>query len=141
MKAERARLARLQRLERIRAIAKQAAAGEAARAESTLAQLEALAARTARLAGDYAGPGSAADGWALRQWGDFSGGLYRVHAATLDDAERARAFADEKQGALARAERSRAAVEERADRQAERVARGKETPALGGRRRSGTELD
>jgi hypothetical protein len=141
MKAERARLVRLNRLERIRAIAKQGAALEAAQAESTLSKLQALADRTAQLAGDYAGHGGASDGWALRQWRTFSGSLQRVHESTLSDAARARDLADSKMIELARAERRRAAVEERAGRQASDIARGSQLPVLGARRPVGTDRE
>lgn len=141
MKAERDRLKRLQRLERVRAIAKQAAMVEAAEAESTLAQLHALAERTRLLAADYAGRNEARDGAALRHAGSFARGLHQVYQATAGDAQRARAVADGKMVALGQAERSRAAVEERADRQARHIAKGVETPALGTRKGFGTDLE
>ena len=141
MKAERARLVRLNRLERIRAIAKQDAALEAAKAESTLSRLQALADRTAQLAGEYAGHGGASDGWSLRQRRSFSGSLQRVHETTLSDAARARDLADGKMIELARAERRRAAVEDRAGRQASDIARGSQQPVLAARRTVGTDRE
>jgi len=141
MKAERARLKRLQRLERVRDIARQTAAAEAAQAEGTLAQLEALAERTRRLAADYATRGGAADGAALRQLTSFTGGLQKIHASTTSDADRARLFADGKMAALAAAERRRAAVGERAEKQARVIAEGRESPALGTRKGFGTGLE
>ena len=141
MKAERVRLARLHRLERVRAIARQAAASEAAQAEGALAQLEALAERTRRLAADYAGRNEAMDGAALRGLLGFAGSLQGISASTASDAVQARAFADLKLAHLAEAERRRAAVEDRAQRQAERMAKGENAPASGSRRRFGTGLE
>ena len=142
MKAEHARLKRLQRLERVRDIAKQAAAAEAAKAEGTLAQLLALAERTRRLADDYGTPGNGpTDGWFLTQHRRFGSGLEGVRAATLRDAERARAEADAKLAALGQAERRRAAVGDRAEAQERRIAKTDSAPSLGARRRFGTVLD
>jgi hypothetical protein len=141
VKAERARLARLQRLERVRAIAKQTAAAEAAQAEGTLAQLEALAERTRQLAAEYAARIEVRDGAALQQLARFAGGLHGIYANTATDAANARRIADHKQEVLGQAERRRAVVEERAERQARIVARTGETPALGARRKFGTGLE
>jgi hypothetical protein len=141
MKAERTRLARLQRLERVRAIAKQTAAAEAAQAEGTLAQLEALAERTRQLAAEYAARVELRDGAALQQVARFAGGLQGIYASTANDAATARRIADHKQEALGLAERRRAAVEERAERQARVVARAGERPALGSKRKIGTGLE
>ncbi len=141
MKAERARLARLQRLERVRAIAKQTAASEAAQAEGALAQLEALAERTRRLAADYAGRNESLDGAALRQLLGFAGSLQGVSVSTASNAVQARQLADAKLATLAEAERRRSAVESRADRQAQRIARRETAPASGSRRRFGTGLE
>jgi hypothetical protein len=142
MKLERARLKRLQRLERVRAIAKQAAAAEAAAAESTLSQLEALAERTRMLATDYATRSEARDGAALQYAGRFAGGLQQVYATTAGDAQRARVVANDKMTLLGQAERSRAAVEDRATAQARRIAQGGgEMPALGSRKGFGTPLE
>ena len=141
MQAERARLARLNRLERVRAIAKQAAAAEAAQAESTLAQLEALAERTRRMAADYGARRGIADAAALQQMVRFAGGLHGIAESTSGDAARARAVADARLTELGRAERQRAAVEERAGKQAAAIARAQEKPVLGARRETGTDLD
>lgn len=141
MRPELKRLARLQRLEKVRAVAKQAAATEAAAAESTLSQLQLLAGRTGRLAADYASRRDAADGMMLAQQGRFAGGLESMRATTLADAARARSIADARQQDLARAERSRAAVEERAVREAKDIAARVELPALGTRRGFGTGLE
>jgi hypothetical protein len=141
MKAERQKLLRLQRLERVRAIAKQAAAVEAARAEGTLSQLLTLAQRTRGLAADYAVHDSIEDGASLRQMMEFAGGLQNIAARTSGDADAARTVADDMMADLATAERRRAAVEERAERQARRIAKADETPALGARKRIGTGLD
>jgi hypothetical protein len=141
MRAERQRLARLYRLERVRAIARQTAATAAAEAEGTLAQLEALAARTGRLAADYAARSDARDGMALQQLGRFSDGLQGISASTIADALRARTVADTRQAELASAERRRAAVEERATREAQGIAARAQQPALGTRRGFGTGLE
>lgn len=141
MKAERDRLKRLNRLERVRDIAKQTAAAEAAQAEGTLAQLEALAERTRRMAEEYAARIGAQDGASLRQVNSFARGLEGISANTSNDAANARRIADFKMQALSQAERRRAVVEERAERQARVIAKGNETPVLGARRKSGTDLD
>ncbi len=141
MKAERARLARLNRLERVRDIAKQTAAAEAAQAEGTLAQLEALAERTRLLAEEYAARVEVRDGGALRQIDNFARGLRGISVNTANDAAAARRIADIKMQALSQAERRRAVVEERAERQARVIAKGGETPVLGARRKTGTGLE
>ena len=123
MKAERTRLYRLQRLERLRAIAKQAAATDAARAEGTLSQLLTLAERTRTLATDYAVQEGETNSAALRRLTDFACGLQNIAASTSGDAETARRVADDKFIQLASAERRRAVVEERAQRQARSVAK------------------
>ncbi len=142
MKPEQAKLKRLQRLERVRAIAKQTAAGAAARAEGTLAQLEALAIRTNDLAADYSARRDAGNGAELRQVGVFARGLQGIRVATEGDVARARLIADRRQLELAAAERRRAAVEERVEKQARDVAAKVENPALGSRVKGfGTELE
>jgi len=141
MKAERARLARLHRLERVRAIAKQTAAAEAAQAEGTLAQLEALAERTRQMAAEYSPRPGIQDGGRLRQLSNFARGLEGISANTASDAANARRIADIKMQALSQAERRRAVVEERAERQARVIAKGSEAPVLGGRRKFGTGLE
>ncbi|MYL97513.1 hypothetical protein GR702_06970 [Novosphingobium sp. FGD1] len=141
MSADRKKLARLNRLEKLRAIAKQTAATEAAQAESTLAQLRSLSDRTRNLAAGYAARRDAADGAALHHNSRFVGGLQSLSRTTDGDALRAQAIADAKQQALVEAERRRAAIEERADVQARRIAAKSQPPALTGRRTSGTELE
>ena len=141
MKAERARLRRLLRLERVRAIARQTLAAQAAQAEGTLAQLEALASRTQRLVLDYSTRRDAGDGLAMRQLGQFIAGLQDISLATHGDANKARVAADRKHDELAIAEQSRAAVEDRADRQARRIASRSGPAALGARRGFGTGLE
>lgn len=141
MKAERFRLLRLRRLERLRAIAKQAAAADAARAEGTLSQLLALAERTRTLAADYTVQQGAINGAALRRLTDFAGGLQTIAANTSSDAETARSVADAKLALLASAERRRAAVDERAQCQARRLAKAEEAPVLGSRTTLGTALE
>ncbi len=141
MTPERSRLLRLQRLERIRALAKQAAAREAAQAESTLAQLEALAKRTGQLVSDYGRRSEAQDGAALQQLTRFTRSLQGISQSTARDAAQARGLADGKFAVLAAAERSRAAVEERADAQARVIAKASDEPATGSRRPVGTGLE
>ena len=141
MQAERARLKRLHRLERVRAIAKQTLAAEAAQAEGTLAQLETLASRTQRLALDYSGRQDLGDGLELRQLGQFTAGLQGISAATRSDADQARLSADRKLQELALAERSRAAVEDRANQQARSISSGSVPAAIGARRGFGTGLE
>lgn len=141
MRPELKRLARLQRLERVRAIAKQTAAAQAAEAEGTLAQLQTLAARTGELVAGYAGRRDAADGLALAQQGRFADGLQTIRATTLADAARARALADARQQDLARAERARAAVEDRARREEKGITAQSAAPALGTRKALGTGLE
>lgn len=123
MKAERARLARLNRLERIRAIARRSALAEAGRAEATLAQLEALAARTDQLIGDYSRRQDLTDGGQLSELGKFVGGLQRIAVTNAQDVARARDLADQRAAEAALAERKRAAVEDRADATARKIAR------------------
>ena len=136
------RLQRLQRLEKVRAIAKHDAAREAAAAESTLSQLEMLAARTGQLMADYSARRGANDGAELRQFGAFRAGLQGVSESTNADALRARHLADHKLLALAAAERARQAVEDRATRENESIARGSAEPVLAGRRAAiGTPLE
>jgi len=141
MNAERARLLRLRRLEKIRDIAKQTAARDAAEAEGTLAQLHALCERTGRLAGEYAARRDAEQGDALRQQLRFVDGLEAIRRNTLDEMRRAEAIADAKLRHLATAERRRAAVDDRAQAQERLIARGREAPALHGRKPSGTGLE
>jgi hypothetical protein len=141
MPADQKRLMRLQRLERVRAMAKQTAATASAEAEGTLAQLEALAARTGRMAADYAERSDATDGMALHQFGRFAAGLKGISESTLADAARARTIADSRQIELAAAERRRAAVEERAQREARDIATRRQTPVLGSRKAIGTDLE
>jgi hypothetical protein len=138
---ERARLLRLNRLEKIRAIAKQTAAREAAEAESTLSQLRALTDRTGRLAADYGARRSAADGASLRTLAGFIDGLGKLTRTTQADAQRAEAIADAKLRMLGEAERRRAAVEERARVHKQLISRAGETPALGSRKQTGTDLE
>lgn len=141
MTADRKKLARLNRLEKLRTIARQAAATEAAQAEGTLAQLQNLSERTRRLANEYTARRDAADGAALHQVGCFVGGLRTITRTTDGEAERARSIADAKQQQLIEAERRRAAIEDRATAQARVVAAKARQPVLGGKRRSGTEIE
>jgi hypothetical protein len=123
MKAELRRLVRLKRIERLRAIAKQAAAMQAAEAESTRRQLEGLAERARLLANDYAARNEANDAASLRQSGQFAEGLQRIARGTAGDADQARRMADAKLSVLAAAERKRAAVDDRIDAKARKLAR------------------
>ncbi len=141
MQAERARLKRLQRLERVRAIAKQALVAESAHAEGTLAQLEALAERTRAMSAEYAARSRIADGHELRQLGHFVAGLQAITRTTSADAAQAKMLADRKQQELAQAERSRAAVEDRALAQERALTARAAAPVLGARRAVGTDLE
>lgn len=141
MQAERARIRRLRRLEQVRALARRQAASEAARAESHLVQLEALAGRTRAMLDDYRSRTSLNDGLELRQLGQFVAGLSGITATAANDAEQARTFADQMQQALATAERSRAAVEDRAKASENALARKLTSPALAARRAVGTGLE
>ncbi|HUD28338.1 MAG TPA: hypothetical protein VMQ93_05650 [Novosphingobium sp.] len=141
MTADRKKLARLNRLEKLRAIAKQTAATEAAQAENTLAQLRMLSDRTRNLAHDYAARRDAGDGAALHHVSRFVGGLQALTRTTDGDALRAQSIADAKQQALVEAERRRAAIEDRADAQARRIASKAQPPVLTSRRTNGTDLE
>ncbi len=122
MKAERDKLKRLQRLEKLRAIAKQSAVAEAARAEQTLNQLNSLADRTRALRNDYASRTDMRDGADLSRMVRFVAGLQGIATTTEADVRRAHALADRRQAELVKAERRRAAVEERATQQAREIA-------------------
>jgi hypothetical protein len=141
VKEERKRLDRLRRLEKIRDIAKQTAALESAQAESTLTQLRALSDRTRQMATDYASRREMNDGASLHQVGRFVSGLQALTRTTEGDTLRAQSIADAKQRQLAEAERSRAAIEERAVLQERMIAKAAHSPALSGRKGSGTDLD
>ena len=105
------------------AIARRTALAEAGRAEGTLAQLQALVERTERLALSYAARTDASHGADLLQLDRFLRGLDRITTGTAAEIDRARAIADAKAEQAATAERRRAAVEERADAQKQRIAR------------------
>jgi hypothetical protein len=139
MMAERKKLARLLRLERVRAIARQTAASEAARAESTLAQLQALAARSGNLAAEYNGRTDARDGADLRRLVQFASGLQTVCRNTGADAARAQSLADLRQAELAAAERSRAAVADRAAATSRAIINRAQAPILTARRQERSE--
>ncbi len=141
MKAERAKLKRLMRLEQIRAIAKQTAAAEAAEAESTLAQLTSLSNHTGQLAAQYALRPGASNGAQLRHQGAFVRELRNLSATTANDASRAQVIADGKLADLAAAERRRAVVEERTDRQKRKLTKAAQAPSSGTRRGFGTGLE
>lgn len=143
MRPEAARLKRLARLERIRALAKQDALRVAAEAERHLAQVNALAERTARIAEDYRARRDCHSGAELQRLSQFAGGLAAIGAAASRDAAAAGALADQRQLELARAERSRAAAEDRhkAEIQAQAQVRSGRTPVLAGRKAIGTELE
>lgn len=141
MRADTARLKRLARLERVRALAKQDALRAAAAAEGHLAQLQALAERTERLAADYRARRDCTTGADLRRLVTFAEGIAAIGSATTRDALAARALADQRQQDLARAERSRAAVEERARAEAARLARQRSHPALAARKAFGMGLE
>lgn len=123
MSADKARLARLRRLERLRAITRRNALAAAGQAEARLAQLQSLADRTGAMITDYAHRRDATDGAALQQVQRFVQGLHGIVGTTEQDIVRARALADQRAQEAASAERSRAAVEERADSEARAMAR------------------
>lgn len=141
MKAEAARLRRLTRLERIRALAKQDALRAAAAAEGHLAQVIALAERTAQLAEDYRARRDCRSGDDLRRLASFSAGIAAIGTATSRDASVARQTADQCQRDLAQAERSRAAIEDRAAAAARALTRAAAQPVLAPRRAIGTALE
>ena len=141
MNREHTRLSRLRRLERIRDIARQAAAGEAADAENALAKLRRISDRTRLLAEDYASPHGLDDGAALANFAGFSAQLATLSDRAVRDADAAQVHADAKLAELACAERRRAAVGERADRQARLLAKPAYEAASASRRGLGTKLD
>jgi hypothetical protein len=141
MRDELRKLARLKRLERVRAIARQTAASQSAAAETRLSQLQGLAARTGDLAADYAARCDAADGGTLRHLTRFRSGLQTVSLRAEADAETAHKTADQRQGELARAERSRTVVADRIQVQVQAIGRRAQAPALAARRAFGTKLD
>ena len=122
MKADRARLGRLQRLEKLRAIARHNALAEAGRAETRLTNLENLQHRTAALITTYALRTDAQCGADLVRQRIYMGELQRMAGRNETDVARARKQADAL-AAEAAAERSRAAVEDRAGATARRIAR------------------
>lgn len=141
MRPEAARLRRLTRLERVRALAKQDALRAAAEAEGHLAQLNALAERTARIAEDYRARRDCHTGADLKRLTGFVEGISAIGTATTRDAMTARSLADQRQQDLARAERSRAAVEARVTAEARSLAARGQTPALASRKALGTGLE
>lgn len=141
MQAEAVRLRRLTRLERVRALAKQDALRAAAEAEGHLAQLNALAERTARIAEDYRARRDCHTGADLRRLTGFVEGIAAIGTATTRDAVTARSLADQRQQDLARAERSRAAVEGRVAAEVKAQAQRGKVPALAPRKALGTALE
>lgn len=141
MRPEAARLRRLTRLERVRALAKQDALRAAAEAEGHLAQLNALAERTARIAEEYRARRDCQTGVDLKRLTGFVEGISAIGTATTRDAVTARILADQRQQDLARAERSRAAVEARVTAEARTLAARGQTPALAPRKALGTGLE
>ena len=141
MRPEAARLKRLTRLERVRALAKQDALRAAAEAEGHLAQLDALAARTARIAEDYRARRDCRNGADLKRLTGFVEGISAIGTATTRDAVTARSLADQRQQDLARAERSRAAVEQRVTAETKAQSQRGQMPALAERKALGTGLE
>ncbi|MEY4474015.1 MAG: hypothetical protein RL671_2319 [Pseudomonadota bacterium] len=141
MPSDAARLRRLNRLERVRALAKQDALRAAAEAEGQLAQLKALAERTALIAEDYRARRDCQTGADLRRLATFVDGIAAIGTATTRDAITARGLADQRQQDLARAERSRAAAEDRIHAEARVQSQRGKIPTLTGRRAIGTGLD
>lgn len=141
MRPEAARLKRLNRLERVRALAKQDTLRAAAEAEGHLAQLNALAERTVRIAKDYRLRRDCHTGADLQRLATFVDGIAAIGSATARDAAAARGLADQRQQELARAERSRAAVADRAMIEARAMAQQGKAPALASRKALGTALE
>ncbi|MGD9664650.1 MAG: hypothetical protein AB7U34_05545 [Novosphingobium sp.] len=141
MKAAKAKLRRLQRLERIRAIAKQSAALEAAQAEDTLARLLHLSAHTDRLATGYRIKPGPMDGASLQRTSTFASALLDMSTTTTRDADQAKVHADTKQADLARAERRRAAVDDRARLAEQALEKHGQSHFPSERRRTGTGLE
>ena len=141
MPSDAARLRRLNRLERVCALAKQDALRAAAEAEGQLAQLKALAERTAQIAEDYRARRDCQTGADLRRLATFVDGIAAIGTATTRDAITARGLADQRQQDLARAERSRAAAEDRIHAEARVQSQRGKIPTLTGRRAIGTGLD
>jgi hypothetical protein len=123
VKAERARLARLKRLEKLRAIARQNALAEAGRAEARLAHLCQLGERTATLRAAYGARTDATSGADLASQRLYLGELEKMASRNQADIAAARAHADALAAQAAAAERSRAAVEERASATQQQIAR------------------
>ncbi len=141
MTPEQRRIMRLRRLEHIRAIAKRQLAAETAEAEGILAHLNALTERTQELANDYVTRRDSADGYALAQLSGFAAGLCEIVRSSGHDAANAKGHADRKMSELAVAERRRAAVEQRLDREERLMSLREETAASETRKRVGTELE
>ena len=144
MPSDAARLRRLNRLERVRALAKQDALRAAAEVQALQAQgatLSALAERTAQIAEDYRARRDCQTGADLRRLATFVDGIAAIGTATTRDAITARGLADQRQQDLARAERSRAAAEDRIHAEARVQSQRGKIPTLTGRRAIGTGLD
>ncbi len=141
MKPDQRKLARLQRLARIRAVARHEAAGRAAQAEDVFSRIVALDGQTNALARRYEMRGQCRDAGSLRQLDSFVSALRSISADTARQIETARSDADARQAELARAERRRTVVEDRArDLRAAMERRAAEAPS-GTVRRFGTFLD
>lgn len=123
MQAERTRLARLRRLEKLRAAARTQALAEAGAAEARLAAAEDLGRRTAALAHDYALRRDADMGADLVRQRAYGAQLQAVLAEAHAEIARARSAADARARDAQSAERSRAAVADRAATTADRIAR------------------
>lgn len=135
------KLARLRRLETIRALAKQQAVRDAADAEGALARLSSLAARTRAMAQAQTTRLPPQDGADLGRHILFDSGLAGIARLTDRDAAAAQTVADDRQAALALAERRRAAVEDRL-RQGQRAAARREPAGPTAPRRAlGTGLE
>ena len=130
MKSEHVRLGRLKRLEKLRAITRQSALVEAGRAEARLAQLEQLGARTTTLVTLYGARTDAACGGDLVSQRIYLGELVTMAERNDADVARASGQADALAAQAAAAERSRAAVEERACATQQRIARHRAAAAI-----------
>lgn len=114
MTVQHRKLARLQRLARIRAVARHEAASQAAQAEDVFARIVALDSQTNALARRYETRGDCRDADSLRALDAFISALRSLGTETARQRDTARSDADARQADLARAERRRTVVEDRA---------------------------
>lgn len=141
MTPDRRKLARLHRLARIRSIARHDAAARAAQAEDVFARIVALDGQTNALARRYETREQCRDADSLRQLDTFVSALRTMGVETARQIETARSDADNRQAELARAERRRTVVAERARDMRQMLERRSVAVPSGSSRRFGTLLD